>query len=161
MEDVVQIRQAVAADLPAIITLYRELDSTHQVLDVGLHLRDEKGRAHHVQRALGDKNSRFSVATHSGRVVAFCIASLAQRRPDVVVEALSVNRSFRRTGVGTALMRDIEKWTKRRGARFVELDVYEFNPEARAFYEALGYLTASRTMRKDPTFDGVPLFGKK
>jgi hypothetical protein len=31
--------------------------------------------------------------------------------------------------------------------------VYEFNPEACAFYESLGYLTVQRRMRRDPKFD--------
>jgi ribosomal protein S18 acetylase RimI-like enzyme len=141
--------------MPATLMLYRELDSTHQALDVGLHLRDEKGRVEHLNHALKGQGTRFTVAVHSGRVVAFCVASMARRRPDVIIEALCVSKAFRRSHIGTKLVRDVESWTKRRGARYVELDVYEFNPEARAFYEALGYLTASRRMRKDPTFEGV------
>jgi GNAT superfamily N-acetyltransferase len=156
MEEVVQIREAIQADFPAILTLYRELDATHQVLDVGLQVRDDKGRAMHLGRAFSSKNSRFSVATSAGRLVAFCIASFAHRRPDVLVEALCVSRRFRRSHIGTKLMKDVESWARRRGARFVELNVYDFNPEARAFYESLGYLTASRTLRKDPDFDGTP-----
>lgn len=39
-------------------------------------------------------------------------------------------------------------WGTRFGVPWVELNVYEFNSEARRFYEALGYLPYSLKLRK-------------
>jgi hypothetical protein len=41
-------------------------------------------------------------------------------------------------------------WTLEAGAAWVELNVYEFNQDARHFYEALGYLPLSTKLRRTP-----------
>jgi ribosomal protein S18 acetylase RimI-like enzyme len=41
-----------------------------------------------------------------------------------------------------------ERWARARGAEEVWLDVWEFNGTAIGFYEALGYETVSRRMRR-------------
>jgi GNAT superfamily N-acetyltransferase len=146
------VRPAQAGDLIAVSHLYKDLDDSHQVLDVTLRLRDEDGRGAHIAHALRDPKARFAVAFWGDQVIGFILASFAHRRPDVIIEALAVGASFRRRGVGTELVRDVEQWAKDSSARFVELDVYEFNPEAVAFYKGLGYFTTSRTMRKEPVF---------
>ena len=161
MHETVLVRQALLSDLRATAVLYKDLDETHEVLDVGLRVRGTKGRRDHLRLSLDAPHSRVAVACSDDRVVGFVIARFAQSRPDVIVEALSVARAFRRRGLATALMRHVEAWAKDRGARFVELDVYEFNPEARAFYEFLGYLTTRRTMRKDPNLDVLALTSQR
>lgn len=153
LEEVVQVHEAVPADIAAVLGLYRDLDQTHEVLDVVLRRRGDKGRREHLNYALKDEQTRFMVARLRKRVIGFVIAGFARRRPDVVIEALAVCADFRRRGVGANLVQDVEQWAKTRRARFVELGVFEFNPEARAFYEALGYLTTSRIMRRDPSFN--------
>jgi GNAT superfamily N-acetyltransferase len=47
-----------------------------------------------------------------------------------------------------ALTRAAERWAVGRGAKWLELGVYEFNAEARAFYQALGYSPVSTKLRK-------------
>jgi GNAT superfamily N-acetyltransferase len=44
-----------------------------------------------------------------------------------------------------------EEWAVRLGVSEVELNVYEFNQVAQAFYERLGYATCSRKMSKKLT----------
>jgi len=149
----IAVRPARSRDLAAVARLYRDLDTTHQVLDVTLSLRDEAGRKAHIKHALEANSGRFAVACAGQAVVGFVIGAFARRRPDVIILALAVASDFRRRGIGTLLVREIEAWAKAQKARFVELEVYEFNPEAVAFYERLGYFTTSRTMREDPAFE--------
>ena len=65
-----------------------------------------------------------------------------------VLDGLVVEPAWRRRGIGKRLTHAVEKWAAGLGAPWVELNVYEFNTEARQFYEALGYLPCSRKLRK-------------
>lgn len=65
-----------------------------------------------------------------------------------VLDNIAVLESWRRRGVGTALTRAGERWAQGRGAKWIELGVYEFNADARAFYRALGYAPVSTKLRK-------------
>lgn len=55
------------------------------------------------------------------------------------VQTLAVLPDFQRRGVASALMRRAEEWAQANGARGVYLDTPTTNPEACAFYAALGY----------------------
>jgi GNAT superfamily N-acetyltransferase len=65
-----------------------------------------------------------------------------------VVDGLVVDPACRRRGIGKLLTLSIEEWALGLGASWVELNVYEFNAEARRFYEALGYLPLSTKLSK-------------
>ena len=67
-------------------------------------------------------------------------------RTYATVGTLVVKSGFRRLGVGRALMERGHQWARAKGASQVELGVWEFNKGAKAFYERLGYHTASRKM---------------
>ncbi len=62
------------------------------------------------------------------------------------VDSLAVGQEFRRHGIGRALMDQAHAWAIAKGAADVELNVYEFNQPALAFYQALGYETSTRRM---------------
>lgn len=65
------------------------------------------------------------------------------------VDQLGVAARARRGGVGRALMAAVEEQAHAWGAVVVTLDVQAFNPEAIAFYEALGYDIATLRMSRD------------
>lgn len=65
-----------------------------------------------------------------------------------ILDGLVVDPSWRRRGIGKRLTHAVEEWALESGAAWVELNVYEFNVEARRFYEALGYLPVSTKLRK-------------
>lgn len=64
-----------------------------------------------------------------------------------VLDGLVVDPAWRRRGVGMLLARSVEGWAVGAGAAWVEVNVYAANPEARRFYEALGYLPLSMKLR--------------
>lgn len=64
------------------------------------------------------------------------------------VENLAVREDFRRAGIGRALMRRAQRWAEELGATGIELNVFEFNQAAIAFYRSLGYATSSHRMSK-------------
>lgn len=65
-----------------------------------------------------------------------------------VLDGLIVDRAWRRRGIGKQLAQSVEKWALELGVRWVEINVYEFNVEARGFYESLGYSPLSTKLRK-------------
>jgi diamine N-acetyltransferase len=72
-----------------------------------------------------------------------------------VLDGLVVDPTWRRRGIGKRLTHAVEEWAFASGAPWIELNVYEFNTEARQFYEALGYLPFSTKLRK-PGSAGAP-----
>jgi ribosomal protein S18 acetylase RimI-like enzyme len=65
-----------------------------------------------------------------------------------VLDSIAVAQPWRRRGVGRALTLAAESWARSKNLGWLELGVYEFNQDARAFYEALGYLPLSTKLRK-------------
>src|SRR3954447_10298154 len=65
-----------------------------------------------------------------------------------VLDELVVDPTWRRRGIGRRLAHAVEQWARESGAPWIELNVYDFNTEARRFYEALGYLPLSTKLRK-------------
>ena len=75
------------------------------------------------------------------------VRELSQRR--VVVNNLGVARDFWRSGVGSVLMEEVERWAREHGATQVGLDTYIFSPVSIPFYEKrLGYERQSINFRK-------------
>ena len=64
------------------------------------------------------------------------------------VADLAVTHGVRRTGVGTALMKAAELWASQHGHHSIDLDVWEPNTQALAFYRELGYVADSRSLLK-------------
>ena len=72
---------------------------------------------------------------------------LARRFYDV--DEFGVDEKFRRQGVATELIGFIRADAKRRGINKVELNMWEFNEGALAFYESVGFQTCRRYMEID------------
>ena len=65
------------------------------------------------------------------------------------IDEFGVDGAFRREGVGMELMDFIRRYAKERGFRKIELNMWEFNQDALAFYEAAGFATYRRYMETD------------
>ncbi|MGH2658920.1 MAG: GNAT family N-acetyltransferase [Actinomycetota bacterium] len=73
-------------------------------------------------------------------------------QPRLVVEALGVERSFWRHGIGTQLMRTVEDWARKKGAVFANVDTYVESPVSVPFYEhGMGYTRRRVTLQKKLT----------
>jgi GNAT superfamily N-acetyltransferase len=70
-------------------------------------------------------------------------------QPRVFVEALVVAERYRRRGVGTALMKEMERWARQRGATSVSLRTNLRSPLSMPFYEErMGYTRDGAVFRK-------------
>jgi GNAT superfamily N-acetyltransferase len=66
----------------------------------------------------------------------------------IKIHDLAVGQIHHRRGAGSALMQAAERWAKEKGVDTIELNVWEFNSGAFAFYQELGYITSMRHMWK-------------
>ncbi|MCB0046515.1 MAG: GNAT family N-acetyltransferase [Caldilineaceae bacterium] len=105
---------------------------------------------------LDDENVVLFLAEIDGRPAgyAYAVLRIAPALPIftprcyAVVEDIGVAAAAQGQGVGRSLMERVQAWATAQGATTVELNVYEFNQGARAFYAGLGYATLSRKMSK-------------
>lgn len=67
-------------------------------------------------------------------------------KEDIICGFACVHPAFRRQGVATELITFIREDAKKRGLSRVELNMWEFNEGALAFYEAVGFRTYRRYM---------------
>ena len=65
------------------------------------------------------------------------------------VTEFGVDEAYRRQGVGRELMAFMEADARAKGFSGIELDMWTFNENARAFYEALGFRTYRLYMERD------------
>jgi len=149
------IRNASTADHQAISLLCAQVDALH------VHSRPDAFQGPPRTRSIAFPRERLAeadaavfVADIGGAVVGFARVKLgrppgdAMYRPRVFayVEEVVVSSDHRRLGVGRALMHALEGWARERKVDQIELTVWEFNEEARKFYESLGYATSYRRM---------------
>ena len=67
----------------------------------------------------------------------------------LIVEALYVEKEYRKLGIGKLLLQSFEAWAKDNYEDFViEITHVHSNENAKRFYEKMGYLTSKTTLRK-------------
>jgi len=105
---------------------------------------------------LADEKVGLFVAEAEGALVGFLHAIIRDApaipvcvpRRYAVIDSTGVKSSFRRHGIGRKLMDRLQEWAVRKGATAIELNVYECNETAIAFYRRQGYDTISRRMSR-------------
>ena len=106
----------------------------------------------HVIRA--DPNKEIVVAELEGRVCGFAVLNHIVRpenpfmfeRDFLDIDEFAVDEACRRRGVASAMVAFIRAWAKEKGYKRLELNMWEFNRGALAFYEAAGFSTYRRYM---------------
>ena len=153
------IRQANTGDARVVCQLLGEGAELHaQHLPMHLSRLEPSAAEEFVRHILQAENARVLLAELDGRPVGLVHFNLVKDRGNpaqlgrsfVSVSTLIVQAAFRRRGIGQALMQRVHQWAEKQQVKDVELNVYEFNAEARSFYEQLGYETISRRMRRGP-----------
>ncbi len=154
----VNIRRATAEDYSVLCDLFDEVDALHRASLPQIFQRPN-GPVREQDCYLGlvsDENVGLFVAEMGEKVAGFVhavmrdapsIPALVPRRY-AFVETICVKSGFQDHGIGRRLMDTVHKWAIAKGATAIELNVYEFNKAAIAFYKAIGYETFSRRMRK-------------
>jgi len=154
------IRPATPADYEATYELFAQLDALHLArLPWLLQTPEAPARSEaYFNELLSSERSAVLLAV-APQVVGLATVRLRSApelavfipQDSAVVDDVVVLPAWRRRGIGTLLLRAAETWAHARGAAWLELVVYDFNAEARAFYEARGYLAVSAKLRRPLT----------
>lgn len=154
----VTVRPALEDELPRVNELRR------MVNDVHVNGRPDIFRsgfcdalAEHVYDKFDSPDSGVLVALLDGTVCGFAIVEYIHRpqspynleRSYYHVEEFGTDPAFRRRGVATAMVAYMRADAKARGFKKLELDMWEFNRDALAFYESVGFRTFRRYMEND------------
>lgn len=151
-----QIREAKQSDIRAIADLYEELNREHSALLPQIFKKAERASIEwHIFSIFGNFNSILLVAEDE-KVVGFAHVTLEQVKSNPMfvdrcytwVHNLFVVNERRRQGIGRALMESAERWGSERGAKSIELTVWDANESGLRFYEALGFKTLNRHLVK-------------
>jgi len=156
----ISVRKATMDDYRALCGLFEEIDALHRAHLP--HLFQKPGgpprEPDYYSGLIADENIALFVAEAGGGLVGAVHAMVRESpalpifvpRRYAVVESIVVKSGFQNRGIGRALMEKMQAWAVAKGAAAIELNVYEFNQTAIAFYESLGYQVVSRKMSKDP-----------
>jgi [ribosomal protein S18]-alanine N-acetyltransferase len=129
-------RQPIALDIPVLATYEKELFpyspwSTSQF----------------KEEFAGIPTTRYmSVAESGNKVVGYCGVFLPAPGAEADILTVAVLPDFRRQGIAREFMRQIEQWSKERGASAMMLEVEQSNSAAFELYRSLGYMKISVRM---------------
>lgn len=110
-----------------------------------------------IRELLADEDRLFWVAEREGGPAGFAYAQVL-RRPEsglqrsevrLQVNGLAVAPEHQRRGCGTALLKAVREAAHELKISTLTLDVWSFNTEAKAFYEAAGFAVYKEAMRLD------------
>lgn len=145
---VTNVRKAEVKDIPRILELLVQVDMVHHNARPDLFKGPAtKYNAAEIEELLADPSKPIFVYEDTNRVVqghAFCIAkqvvgdSVLTDIKTLYVDDICVDEAARGQHVGTALYEYVKEYAKENGFYNITLNVWEGNPGAKAFYEAMG-----------------------
>ncbi len=143
------IRDARPPDRAKIGLLWRELMALHRALDprftVGPDGEQEYLRGIHEKMRSRDARVLVAEARETRSVIGYVVGEI-HVRPAMSLSGrygflsdICVLEAWRQRGVGRALFLEMQRWFVARRASAVELYVAEANPNAAAFWDAMGF----------------------
>ena len=148
------IRPAEKRDIPRINELLGQILRLHAALRPDIFRADREKFTPAELEALLARPERVSfVAEEDGVCVGYALCEI--RRPAapqmlprkvLYLDDLCVDSVCRGRGIGRALVGFVREYAVETGADALELNLWECNADAKAFYEKLGFKTQSRHM---------------
>lgn len=157
------VRFAREEDLQRVNELRKQVNELHAAGEPGIfkpgfseELRD------HIYTIFRDPRQRIAVCEREGLICGFAVLHhitkpenpFMYERDFLDVDEFGVDEAFRRQGVASELMAFVRDWAGSRGFRRLELNMWEFNQGALAFYEEMGFATYRRYLVMDLTERG-------
>ena len=148
------IRHAENRDIPRIYDMLGQILRLHAELRPDIFRSDREKFTPEELEELFKRDDRPSfVAEEDGVCVGYALCEIKERQsPQFVkrrvlyLDDLCVDKSARGRGVGRALVEFLLGYAADTGADSLELNLWECNADAAAFYEKMGFKTQSRHM---------------
>ena len=151
-----EIRFAKEEELERVNVLRRQVNDLHaqgapEIFKAGFpdELRD------YIYAVYLDPSKKIVVCDDAGAIRGYAVLSRIvktetpfMREQDFLdIDEFGVDASCRRQGIGTRMIGFIREFAKSAGIDRVELNMWEFNQDALAFYESVGFVTYRRFMK--------------
>ena len=152
------VRFAEKTDLERVNELRRQVHELHAVGRPDIfkpgfppELRD------HVDAIWNDPGQEIVVNERDGVLCGYAVLHrinkpenpFMHKRDYLDIDEFGVDEACRRAGVATEMMAFIRAYAKENGFQRIGLNMWEFNQDALAFYEAMGFATYRRYMEMD------------
>jgi ribosomal protein S18 acetylase RimI-like enzyme len=104
-----------------------------------------------------DSGKIFLAEDESSNIIGYCATYIKEiinhqvfrDMRNLEIEDLCIDEKYRGKGIGKKLFEEVVKYGKENGVKFIELSVWEFNQNAKKFYEHLGMKTKTKTNRME------------
>lgn len=125
-------REMIALDIPVLVGMEKEI-----------YPESPWSAAQFREELAGvPKTRKYVVATLDNEIIGYGGAAIAG---DVVdIHTLTVIPKFRRQGIATQMLQQLENWATSKGISTFMLEMREGNLEAQPLYEKYGYFVISR-----------------
>ena len=144
------IRIANEMDIEKIMVLEEQAFKLHSEARpdlIGKHTVNIKG-------IIEDNNREIFVADNENEIIGFCIVSIVEIKDhfmyhdmtNIEIDDLCIDDKYRQKGVGKKLFEKVKIFGKEKGAQYITLTVWDFNKNAKNFYEHLGMKTRMSRM---------------
>lgn len=151
------LRPAVAADIPALVDLWREMWDANRRSDPRLEASPiaESVMAAWMEDQLRSERCRIVVGEAEGRLAGYAAAIIRENPPVVpdqftgLVTEICVTGTHRRSGLGSRLLEELHLWFRVKHIRQVEVEVSVRNAAARSFWRRHGYGEFIERLRLD------------
>ncbi len=149
------VRFAKESDLDRVNELRKQVNDLHvsgkpEIFKPGFpeELRN------YVYTIMDDPDKEILVAECGGVLCGFAVLNRITRpetpymfvREYLDIDEFCVDEAYRRTGVATEMIEYIRTYAAEKGFHRIELNMWEFNRNALAFYESIGFTTYRRYM---------------
>ena len=152
------IREATEQDYEGLCKIFAEGDLLHsQALpQIFTKPKEPFPSREFISGILEDESAAMFVAESGGQIIGL-IHVLIRESPDIpimvkrryaYVSNIAITERLRGSGIGKALMRQAERWAIQRNVSQFQLNVWDFNKNAIAFFQKLGYTPSSHNMWK-------------
>ena len=143
------IRQATSADVPQLSSLCMDVQSLHAEHHPEVFKFPQSGdfAIAFFEEMVADRAVRIFIAEENGSAVGYLLCKLIEREENpftfatrlLYIDQISVRPAAHRQGVGTALMQQAEMLAREWEVKRIQLDSWDFNVNAHAFFERLGF----------------------
>ena len=148
------IRKAVAGDLQVVGNLLKDVLRIHNAGRPDLFRPSGKKYSDEALLAIfADPQTPVFVYDLDGTVLGYAFCAFQRQEADnlmpvmtLYVDDICVDPAARGQGVGRALFNYVKAFAKEKGCHNITLHVWECNPGAKAFYEALGMVPQYTSM---------------
>ncbi len=150
------IRDALANDLPHIVSLWKETLIEHVKAEPDHYQPDEQALKFYfnmLDRVRETPDHYLRVAVVDDYVVAFLYGYMRYLPPvfksskQAYISDITVQKEYRSKGLGRLLIADFTKWAKQRFADSISLHAHVANTSAIEFYEKIGLKKQMYVMR--------------